>query len=244
MSTNLIIPMAGAGDRFLKNGYVCPKPLIELRGKPFFYWAVESLYDRALMDSLGFVVLRDHVERFSIDRVIRSCYPEARIHVLDRVLPGAVLTCMAGAEALGENDSVIFNDCDHYFRAPALGDFLSSGNAADGALLTFESDRPAYSFLEYDGEGFVKRTVEKQAISTHAICGAYYFKSKALFLETARAYLESCTYSEYFMSGVYNELIARGGRVKGIPTRLHISFGTPEEYLAAQTAPGLAGSGL
>lgn len=240
MSTNLIIPMAGAGDRFLKNGFACPKPLLELRGRPFFWWAVESFYDRDLVDSLGFVVLRDHVLRFSIDRVIRSFYPEARIRVLDRVLPGAVLTCLEGAEDLGEGESVLFNDCDHFFRSPALAEFLASGDPADGALLTFESSRPLYSFLDYDEAGFVTRTVEKEAISTHAICGAYYFRSKKLFREAAERYLDHCSYSEYFMSGVYNELISRGGRVKGIPTRLHISFGTPEEYLEAQTAPELS----
>ena len=32
-----------------------------------------------------------------------------------------------------------------------------------------------------DETGNVIHTVEKQAVSTHAICGAYYFKNKKLF---------------------------------------------------------------
>ena len=40
---HLILPMAGRGSRFFKNGFVCPKPLIEINGKPFFYWAARSV---------------------------------------------------------------------------------------------------------------------------------------------------------------------------------------------------------
>ena len=39
---HLILPMAGRGSRFFENGFVCPKPLIEIAGKPFFYWATTS----------------------------------------------------------------------------------------------------------------------------------------------------------------------------------------------------------
>ena len=31
---HLIMPMAGAGSRFFKNGFVMPKPLIEINDKP------------------------------------------------------------------------------------------------------------------------------------------------------------------------------------------------------------------
>ena len=36
---HLIMPMGGAGSRFFKNGFVMPKPLIEINGYPFLYWA-------------------------------------------------------------------------------------------------------------------------------------------------------------------------------------------------------------
>ena len=40
---HLIMPMGGAGSRFFKNGFVMPKPLIEINNKPFFYWATKSI---------------------------------------------------------------------------------------------------------------------------------------------------------------------------------------------------------
>ena len=40
---HLVMPMAGAGSRFFKNGFVTPKPLIEINDKPFLFWATKSI---------------------------------------------------------------------------------------------------------------------------------------------------------------------------------------------------------
>lgn len=230
---HLVMPMGGAGTRFQGVGYPCPKPLLPLRGKPFFYWAVESI--RPMASAITFVVLKEHVDRFGLREEIKTYYPEADIVVLDHVLAGAVLTCLEGVKGLPKDTPVLFNDCDHFFRTTDA----PWPKEADGLLLTFSSDEPKYSFLDYDPEGNVRRTVEKQVISHDAICGAYYFRTVALFEQYARRYLEHCTYSEFYLSGVYNELIAGGGLVRALPTALHIPFGTPEEYAAAQGHPGL-----
>lgn len=231
---HLIMPMGGAGTRFFNNGYDCPKPLLLLQGKPFFYWSARSVLSSCEVESLTFVVLQEHIDRFSIDRKILEYFPQAKIVSLPRVLPGAVLTCLEGVRALGDEDSVLFNDCDHAFAASALGHFLQAGEAADGLLLTFASQEPKFSYLAYDTQGNVCKTVEKVVISHDAICGAYYFRRVADFRENAARYLQSCTYQEFFMSGVYNELIQNGGKVRGLPVDFHLPFGTPEEYLAAE----------
>ncbi len=230
----LILPMGGAGTRFFDNGFECPKPLLELCGKPFFYWATESVYRRVPTAGLTFVILREHAERFGLRDKILEFYPEARIVELDHVLRGAVLTCLEGVKDLPDDRPVLFNDCDHYFEAANLARFCASDDAADGLLLTFRSDLPCYSYLDYDAGGKVTRTVEKQVISNDAICGAYYFASKKLFCDYAARYLETCTYREFFLSGVYNNMAQDGRIIRGLPVDLHIPFGTPDEYRAAE----------
>ena len=230
----LVIPMGGASSRFLRQGFSCPKPLIELSGKPFFYWATESVYHRIPVRGLTFVILREHAAQFGLDARIRRYYPEARIVELEAVLPGAVLTCLRGTEGLPDHVPVLFNDCDHYFRSAALEAFCRGEDPVDGALLTFLSQEPCYSYAAFDDRGRITRTVEKQVVSEHAICGAYYFASAALFRRYATQYLKECSYTEFFLSGVYNTM-ARDGRVSvALPVDLHIPFGTPEEYRAAQ----------
>ena len=236
---HLVMPMGGAGTRFFHRGFDCPKPLLELLGKPFFYWSTQSILKSVPVESLTFVVLQDHMDRFSIHHKILEYYPHSRIVSLPQVLEGAVLTCLAGLEALPEDGSVLFNDCDHAFLSSAFATFLREDTQTDGALLTFPSQEPKFSYLAYGEDGRVCRTVEKQVISNDAICGAYYFRSIKSFRQTSERYLKNCCYKEFFLSGVYNELIAQGGTVRGLSVDFHIPFGTPEEYYEAEKEEAL-----
>lgn len=237
---HLIMPMGGRGYRFFKDGYSMPKPLIELNGKPFFYWSAQSVMKFIDVADISFVVLKEHIESFGIDKRIKEYYPQARIVVIPEVLPGAVMTCLEGVKGLG-GGPLLFNDCDHMFICRGFNEFCSAGDfsSPDAALLTFTSDEPKYSFAKLSENGRVLYTVEKQAVSRHAICGAYYFSCAERFVSAAEKYLTSCSYEEFFMSGVYNVLIENGADVKVFETDVHISFGTPEEYAAAVNDPRL-----
>ena len=52
------MPMAGAGSRFYKNGYIQPKPIIEIAERPFFYWGVRSVQKFVDIQDITFVVLK------------------------------------------------------------------------------------------------------------------------------------------------------------------------------------------
>ena len=236
MKLNLIMPMGGGGTRFGNQGFSVPKPLIEIYGKPFFYWATQSVAKFVDLQSLTFVVLQEHVMRFSIDKKILECYPNAKIIVIPEVLPGAVLTCMEGIKEIPEGEPILFNDCDHLFLCRDFYDFCKEGHFSevDGALLTFKSTDLRFSFAECGNDGLVKRTVEKQAVSDNAICGAYYFKDKRTFSEAVDVYLKNCQYKEFFVSGVYNVLANSGKKISIFETDKHVSFGTPEEFEKAK----------
>mgnify|MGYP000116380785 CR=1 FL=1 len=231
-----VIPMAGEGARFRALGFDLPKPLVPLQGRPFLYWAAASLTSCLPLASLTFVVLRRHIEAHAIDTVIHAFFPLAHIVVLDQPLNGPVLTCLAGVRDLADGRPVLFNDCDHLFHSQALVRWVKSdSNAAPGqggTLVSFTSDNPAYSYLAESAPGQVASTIEKRVASNHAICGAYLFRDRATFVAAATHHLDNCPYHEFFMSGVYNSLIAQGLTVNHLPLDLHLSFGTPEELAA------------
>lgn len=229
---HLLMPMGGGGTRFGNKGFNVPKPLIELQGKPFLYWATVCVTKYVDVADITFIVLKEHIEKYEIDKVIKKYFPQSNIHVIDHVLNGAVLTCLAGLEEINDDAPVLFNDCDHAFLSEAFYGFCRKAefDTPDGALLTFKSSEPAYSYARFDDSGKVIGTVEKQVVSNEAICGAYYFKSKEIFENATEDYLRKCSYKEFFVSGVYNELINQGGLVKTFPIDEHISFGTPDEY--------------
>ena len=229
---HLVMPMAGGGTRFLAHGFDMPKPLIELKGRPFFYWAAESVNHFIDVRDIIFVVLEEHVRDFEIDRVIRVYYPQAKIHVIPDVLNGAVLTCLEGVKEIGDDLPVLFNDCDHAFTSEAFYNYAREAefDRVDGALLTFKADSAAYSYVVYDENGGISGTVEKKVASIDAICGAYYFRNCIVFRNAAESYLEGCAYREFYMSGLYNELVKSSRRIMTFPLDEHISYGTPEEY--------------
>lgn len=234
---NLIMPMGGAGLRFVNEGYVVPKPLLEIHGCPFFYWSVMSVKRYIAIKSLVFVVLEEHIQKFNIDHVIHDYFPEAEIISIPEVLPGPVWTCLEGVKCIDDDVPVMFNDCDHMFRSDEVIMSLKDGYDFDGGLLTFESHNPAFSYVRYDEEGRVTGTIEKQAVSSRAICGAYLFRNSNIFRELAGEYIRTCPCSECYMSGIYNIMCERGMSVRIFGTDWHIDFGTPEGYERAKDSP-------
>lgn len=213
---NLIMPMGGGGTRFGRSGFNMPKPLIEIYGKPFFYWATQSIAKFVHLENITFVVLKEHIEKFDIDEYIKKYYPNASIHIIPHVLNGAVLTCMEGITNIPDNAPIIFNDCDHLFLSNAFYEFCREQELpnVDGALLTFKSDSEKYSYVAYNESGYVNKTVEKKVISNDAICGAYFFRNKIIFSSAVKKYLTKCSYTEYFISGVYNIMVEEGMTIK------------------------------
>ena len=233
---NLIMPMAGGGTRFKNNGINIPKPLIEINEKPFFFWATQSILKFINIENLVFVVLKDHIEKYDIDKKILKYYPNAKIQIINNVLNGAVFTCLEGIKRIDNDEPILFNDCDHAFLSSQFYSYCINQDFSDmdGALLTFYSDDDKYSYIALDEKNNVTKTMEKKVISNKAICGAYYFKNKNIFKTSVEEYIDNCIYEEYFVSGVYNIMIKNNLLVRYFPTDLHISFGTPEEYEEAK----------
>ena len=169
-----------------------------------------------------------------IDKEIFKYYPNVKLKIIDKILNGAVLTCLEGIELIDNDNPVLFNDCDHAFLCNSFYEYCKTkdfnDNEIDGALLTFNSNEDKYSYIALDEKENVIQTVEKKVISDKAICGAYYFKNKYIFKNSADKYLNNCNYEEYFISGLYNVMAENKMIIKYFLTDLHISFGTPEEY--------------
>ncbi len=58
---NIIIPMAGAGSRFMKEGYKNPKPFIDVSGKPMIKRVVENI---KIEGRYIFLVQEKHLKKF------------------------------------------------------------------------------------------------------------------------------------------------------------------------------------
>jgi dTDP-glucose pyrophosphorylase len=226
----LIVPAAGRGSRFVKQGILEPKPLVDLRGRPFFWWATESVRRSVNLRQIIYVVLEEHVKSFSIDSRIKNFYPDATIVVIPDITSGAAETAKTGLNALASDGPVAINDCDHAFICGAIGKTVLQLNGhLDAALMCFQSKNPAYSYVKLNNDGKIIGTVEKKVISPYAIAGCYFFSSSTNYFQCYEQYKKECPYNELFISGIFNVLANNTSNINLLELDRHVSFGTPEE---------------
>jgi hypothetical protein len=79
---NLIIPMAGLGQRFNKEGYTVTKPLIEVSGKPM---VLQACHDLPPSKNQMFVLRADMPGLEDIQKEIQQNYPKALFHIVEQV---------------------------------------------------------------------------------------------------------------------------------------------------------------
>jgi len=226
----ILMPIGGLGSRFTDRGYITPKPLIEVDGKPMFMKVLDSFSDFE-KPIHTFVVRREHVDKYKIDEKIKDELPEANISILDHNTDGAVETCLIADKYINDDLPIIIADCDVYFESKEYSNKIQDNNI-DGLLLTFNSSNPRYSYVELDENSNVTRTAEKIVISNYAILGGYFFKTGRLFKETAKNFVNNPlpdNLSEYFVSHLFNMLIQSGKKVEIAIIDKKDIFGTPEE---------------
>lgn len=236
---HIIMPMAGEGSRFAKAGWTTPKPLIELQGVPLFQRAIGSVAIEGVEMKYSFIVRQEHIDKQHIDSLIKAILPESQVFSVQKTTRGAVETCLVAEEAIDDEDAVVVMDCDLEFRSVRYNELVAKAlslpisEADGGALVSFDSDNPRYSYAQIDDEGRVLRTAEKEPISTHALCGAYFFGSGMDFKRIAHQLLEDGTHGkpEFYVSLLYNYLLAEGKIVRLATMEEYYSYGTPEELL-------------
>ena len=153
------MPMAGEGSRFANAGWTTPKPLIELKGMPLFKRAISSVSDDDIKMKYSFIVRQEHIEKYGIDNGIKSFLPEANVFSVMKTTRGAVETCLISESAIEDEDAVIVMDCDLEFRSKRFLEIIKSilsetvEDANGGALVSFESQEPKYSYAQLDENG-------------------------------------------------------------------------------------------
>ena len=234
---HVVMPMAGEGNRFRREGWTTPKPLIELNGLPLFKHAISSVTADEIEMKYSFIVRKEHIDEYKIDKGILAFQQEANVFSVSKTTRGAVETCLVAESAIADDDAVIVMDCDLEFRSKNFIEIIKEvlnqpANIAEGgALVSFESNESRYSYAELNDEGFVIRTAEKEVISNHALCGAYFFSTGRRFKQIAHQLLDEPEFMkpEYYVSLLYNYLLADGEKVRLAPMEEYYSYGTPEE---------------
>lgn len=228
----VVMPMAGRGQRYRDAGYKIPKPLIMVDGKPMFLRALDSIKDHDY--DLFLIIRKDTDIQYSLESQIRESYPSANVEILDFETRGAIESVMAIENSLDLNAPLLILDCDLFFECPEYLELMNLGEEMpyDGLLMTFNSDDPRYSYVR-STFGVAKQVKEKVVISDSALIGAYYWKVALNFIQIAREFLVigvNEAVKELYISNAFQKGIELGLIFRVIEGRFD-SFGTPEELM-------------
>ena len=230
MKPNILVPMAGLGSRFIKEGFKVPKQIINIKDKHLIDISLDCLNYKDC--NLIFVLRDEHVYNHHMDELLMKKFgDDISIVVLDQLTDGSVCSCLF-AEQLIDNDApLVIHTLDIEFR-PVFDPHVMETLDADGLILTFKSNSTNYSYAQLDKDGNVIKTAEKKAISPNACVGIYGFKKGSDFCKYAREMIERDlrTKNEFYISPLYNVLIEDGKKIVTEDVdKMHI-FGTPDEY--------------
>tara|TARA_Y100001972_G_scaffold128324_1_gene188546 strand:- start:1196 stop:1912 length:717 start_codon:yes stop_codon:yes gene_type:complete len=227
----ILIPMAGEGSRFAKEGYTFPKPLIDVNGKPMIQTVVENLdYDAEYI----FLARKEHLEtyvglRSTLDRITNGKF---KIVEVDQLTEGAACTALLAREHIDNDEDLLIANSDQFIEySPENFKTLKEMTDADAIVYTFEAVHPKWSFVKTNSRGVITEVAEKNPISNIATCGIYWYRKGSDFVKYADQMVEKNirVNNEFYIAPVYNELIEDGKKL--IPFFVHSMWGigTPED---------------
>ena len=101
---NVLIPMAGEGSRFAREGYLLPKPLIDVLGKPMIQQVVENLNIQA---HFIFLVKKAHYDHYNLYELLNRIAPGCSIIQLETTTQGAACTTLLAKELINNDNQLI-----------------------------------------------------------------------------------------------------------------------------------------
>lgn len=224
---NLLVPLAGRGQRFVDEGFVVPKYMITAHDRHLIDWALSSIKTDEC--NLIFCLRQDHISNFGVDEIFRKKFGnDIKIVVIDKITDGSVSTCLLAKEHINNDLPLYIYTVDVHFKPI----FVPSEMKGGGSILTFKSNNPAYSYVKTDSNGEALLTAEKEVVSNNACVGVYGFKTGKLFVQYAENMITRNlrTRNEFYITPLYNLMIADGFKITIEEVTDMFIMGTPEEY--------------
>lgn len=227
----ILIPMAGEGSRFAKEGYQFPKPLIDVNGKPMIQRVVENLdFDAEYI----FLVRKSHLEKYEglKNSLFQITNLKTKIIEVDSLTEGAACTALLAKEFINNDEDLLIANSDQIIEYEQNNfNMLKNLTNVDSMVFTFNAVHPKWSFVKINSRGFAIEVAEKNPISNIATCGIYWYRKGSDYVKYAEQMMSKNirVNNEFYIAPVYNELIQDNKTL--VPFYVHKMWGigTPED---------------
>ncbi len=247
-----LIPMAGAGARFSREGYAQAKPLVPVAGVPM---ARRSLDTLPSAETWIAACRTEHLRQDpSLERALRADGRQVQILPVDRLTEGQASTCLLARDWLDPDAPLLIAPCDTamvYDQEDYAA--LTSDPRVDCVVWTFRNHPHAnrhphqYGWLRATPAGEVLGVSVKAALHDAerarrdpGIIGAVWFRRARFFLEAADALMAQNrrVNGEFYVDSAIEVLVEQGRRARLFDVQHYLCFGAPDdvrtyEYWAA-----------
>ena len=229
---NIVIPMAGAGSRFVQAGYSKPKPFIDVCGKMM----IERVLDNLKMNECRFIIIARTEHLISEKDAVAKLKEQynCRILSINKLTEGAACTILLSAWETNNDDPLLLANSDQIVEAD-LNLYINDCDVRnlDGSILTFYADHPKWSYAKVDENGYLVELREKQVISKHATVGLYYYRRGRDFVNSAIEMIANNdrVNNEFYTAPAYNYSLGAGLKIGiyEIKEAEMFGLGTPED---------------
>lgn len=225
--------MSGAGTSFIQAGYTFPKPLIDINGKPMVQLVIENLTPKS---EHNFIFLyKKEYDKYSLQQIFNNT-TKGNFIAIPLIAPtqGALCSVLNAVDYINNDQELIVANADQVIDV-SLDDFIkfARSSKADGAIMTFNSHHPRWSYARVDKDGKVLEVAEKKVISDQATVGIYYFKKGLEFVKAAFSMIEKNIRfnDDFYVCPTFNEMILTGKKIvtwEIKQSQMH-GLGTPED---------------
>ena len=245
LDTTTILPLAGHGSRFSKNGYKDPKPLINVNNTPMVVQAIKCLPQSK---NNVFIALGEHLDKYPLEKKIKNSYPKSFISRIDKVTEGQACTTEIGIKDanIDIEKPILITACDNgvYYDVKKYQTLVNDLNN-DIIVWSFRNEPTSknnpnmYAWMETDKNDYVKSVSCKKFIKeihdiqkSHVIIGTMFFRKAKYFLDGLNKNYEENIRSnnEFYVDDVLNQNIKSGLKVKVFEVENYICWGTPNDY--------------
>jgi dTDP-glucose pyrophosphorylase len=237
---NILIPLGGLGERFKKEGYNDPKPLIKVLNKEILFHVLDNLDIK--QDDKVFIIYNKDLDNYNFNNIIKNKYQQQiNLIKLSHNTKGAAETVFVGINEIIKNyqynQKTILIDGDTFYLDNILEKYRNIQENAVFYTKNYDTN-PVFSYIKLDNFSNIIEIKEKNKISDNANTGAYAFNNINNLLYYSKYVTENNIMfnNECYTSCIINEMIKKNEPFKGIQLNEEnvIVLGTPKqvnEYL-------------
>jgi dTDP-glucose pyrophosphorylase len=232
---NIIIPLGGKGERFKKQGYDNPKPLIKVFNKEILFYVIDNL--EVNNEDIIFIIYNKDLDNYNFSNIIKNNYSNINLIKLNKDTNGASETIFIGLNEIIKNykynKKSILIDGDTFYTSNIINKFRLIDNK-NAVFFTKNYDiNPLFSYIKMDNENNITNIAEKNKISDNANTGAYAFNDINILYNYAKYVVENDIRfnNECYTSCIISEMINKNEPFLGIELNInsvHV-LGTPEQ---------------